>query len=861
MISLDTETLGIDFEHGAKPYFVTICDEALNITFYEWPVDPLTRQPQVPASDYKQIWEQVSQADALVLQNAVFDVRALSTLSYLADDGPRKNMGTILGGGYAVSRMRGKGGSVLDWPWEKTWDTLLAGHLLASNRPHDLTSMTFQYVGHSIKKVEDDLQEATLKARRLIQQARLRIKRSGLPKKSTKTRKSERVLAKEHEFLEVAKVLAEWRIAEKGGEDMPSAKDKTWKIDGWLPRTLVSWLWSNSEAGRFVGDQENLKGRILEQARALEGWSYHPPEVCQEGAHTWWTVLQHYANADSEATLLVYKAQAREIRRRGLWEIYQHRMKIPGILYRMQRRGVTMDAQALGELKAEYAEESARLSQTCVNIAKSYGYDLEMPKSGNNDSLKHFCFGRPVEEPDTQGIARTPLFPGKKEQFLNLPLAKRTKKGGQPSLDKEALAIYQAILPATSKAAAFVRCLVDIRQRNTSLSYMESYERFWLPVYDQEGNPSRVWRILHPSLNPTGTATLRLSSQNPNSQNISKRGIDMPCQNCHGEGCQLCNDQGTVARNLRYCFGPGPGREWWSFDAENIELRLPAYEGGEEAMIELFEHPKAPPYYGSNHLLNFHTVYPDIWNAALKSAVWEWEDDNYGKRIDESLVGPYCKKKFAATWYQWCKNGGFAVQYGAIERDGGTGTADRAFHKPGAHALLKSRFKAIHGKGGLNERCIRYAEKYGYVETLPDRTVNERHGYPLLCTRTERGQILPTVPLNYRVQGTACWWMLSGMVKCQDKLDEWRAKSNFDGYIVMQIHDELVFDFPKSQIHPKDFKDEDNKSQYRRAQCNLWRARELRDLMASCGQDLVPAIPTSVTINYHEKNWSEAKGF
>ena len=40
----------------------------------------------------------------------------------------------------------------------------------------------------------------------------------------------------------------------------------------------------------------------------------------------------------------------------------------------------------------------------------------------------------------------------------------------------------------------------------------------------------------------------------------------------------------------------------------------------------------------------------------------------------------------------------------------------------------------------LNEKCIRFAEKYGYVETMPDRTVDPDRGYPLLCSRSKWGR-------------------------------------------------------------------------------------------------------------------------
>ncbi|MHC4278447.1 MAG: DNA polymerase, partial [Planctomycetota bacterium] len=112
----------------------------------------------------------------------------------------------------------------------------------------------------------------------------------------------------------------------------------------------------------------------------------------------------------------------------------------------------------------------------------------------------------------------------------------------------------------------FVQGLRKFRKRQTGLSYLQSYKRFALLSQVAVANSSN-WFTLYPSLNPTGTDTLRWSSQSPNAQQISK--------------------QDDV--NLRYCFGPAPGREWWSLDAKNLELRIPAYEAGEQEMIELFE--------------------------------------------------------------------------------------------------------------------------------------------------------------------------------------------------------------------------------------------------------------------------------
>jgi hypothetical protein len=329
---------------------------------------------------------------------------------------------------------------------------------------------------------------------------------------------------------------------------------------------------------------------------------------------------------------------------------------------------------------------------------------------------------------------------------------------------------------------------------------MEGYERYWLPLGD-----SVVWVRLHPSLNPTGSDTLRFSSSNPNEQNISKK-----------EGF-----------NLRYMFGPAPGREWWSCDAKNIELRLPAYEAGEQAMIELFEHPDDPPYFGSNHLLNAHILHPQRFEECRD------EKGNVDGRI--------FKKKYASTWYQWTKNGDFAVQYGAQKE---SGTADRAFHVQGGQELIEKRLGKI---SELNQKMIDMARKVGHVETMPDRTVDPDRGYPLLCTRTRWGSIKPTVPLSYHVQGSAMWWMQCAMIKCHAYLEglNGRPEGKQGYYLIMQIHDEMVFDFPKR------YKVVKGKPVYG----NLAVIRNCMKLMESCGDDI--GVPTPVSCEYHAETWAE----
>lgn len=660
MISFDTETTGVDFFHGARPFFVTMCQEDGTQQFWEWDVDPLTREVEVPKGDLYEIYTSLSDGEIhtkVVGQNIKFDVHAMASVGCLG------------------------------WKWEATHDTIIAGHLLANNKPHNLTDMAIQYLGRDISKYEKELENMVQKCRRYC--------RSNHP---------------------------DWKIAKKDDGNMPSAKEKTWKYDTWLPRAL---------------------------ARHQNRPANHPA----------WSVLRVYANADSAITLMLWQAMESELHRRGLWEIYLERMKLVPIAWGMEQRGVTLSQARLEELRVEYLRESYLASEKCYEIARNRGYELTLPKAGNNKSLTEFCFNH-----------------------LDLPQLECTESGA-PSLNKAAMEKYETRLDHETEQYQFVAALRDKRKRDTALQYMDGYERYML------NGVRKGWYVLHPNLNITGTDTLRKSSTNPNEQNISKQ-----------EGF-----------NLRYCFGPMPGREWWSLDYENLELKIPAYEFNEKDLIYIFEHPEEPPYYGSYHLVVFDLLHP----AEFKQ---------YGKA---------CKEKFRSTLYQWIKNGNFAIIYGAQEHK-----ADETYHVRGAYAKVQKRFPAI---AAGNAQVLAFANKHGYVETMPDKTVCPDRGYPLLVTRTDYGEVEPTKPFNYHISGTAMWCAAKASIRCQERLDEWKRDSGYDAWIVMDVHDELVFDLPKGGRN------------------NLPKVRALQRLMQQSGDDI--GVPLTVSYSYHPENWSVSAKF
>jgi len=623
-----------------------MCDGDGNVSYWEAYVDPLTREPQWDAASLVEIQGLIDEADELILQNTKFDFHALETIG-------------------------------IELPlFSKVKDTLIAGHLLCSNQPHDLTTMVMIYLRKNVQPLENLMEVAVKEAMKIVKR----------------------------EF-------PEWRLAKKGLEEMPSAKSKTWKYDAWLPRAVAK-------------------------------------ELGYPDDHDWWDITANYANCDSGSTFALYLRQKDLLISKGLWNIYLSRLSLLESMYKMECNGMAMSRSRTDELYARLVQESDQCASNCIDLADN---EIEkLPVNGMSNDLRYVLFDK-----------------------FGLKPIKKTKKGA-PSGDKFVLDHWMATLPEQSRQWKFINNLRRYRRRKTAIGYIESYEKYWLPSDDYDT------LVVYPSYNPTGTDTLRFSSQNPNAQQVSKQ----------------------EDTNTRYCFGPAEGREWWAIDFSNLELRIPAYESNEQEMVFLFEHPDDPPYYGSYHMLVFDTLHPE----------------KFAKH------GMDCKKEYADTWYQWTKNGNFAVQYGAVEK---SGTADKAYHVPGAQKRIMSRFGNIKK---LSRKWIDFANKYGYIETVPDKTVDPTKGYPLYCARTKWNKVLETVPLSYHVQGTAMWIASKAMIRCQAYLD----KIQCDAKIIAQVHDEILFDFPvdRGRLY----------------------IRILQEIMEKSGDDI--GVPLGTTVSYHPNNWA-----
>ena len=230
-----------------------------------------------------------------------------------------------------------------------------------------------------------------------------------------------------------------------------------------------------------------------------------------------------YCCADSETVLKLRAAFAEELENHELGTLLRTiEMPLVGVLVRMEWSGVLVDRDRLAEIARGFAKELVELEAAIYRVAGT-AFNLN-------------------STPQLRGV----LF-----EKLQLPVLKRTKTGA--STDFEVL----ERLAAMGHEAP--RLLLEYRE----LSKLKSTYVDALPGYV---NPA-TGRI-HTSFNQTGAATGRLSSSDPNLQNI-------PIRTPRGEA-------------IRRAFVARPGALLLTADYSQIELRLLAHLSGDPAFLDAF---------------------------------------------------------------------------------------------------------------------------------------------------------------------------------------------------------------------------------------------------------------------------------
>ena len=240
---------------------------------------------------------------------------------------------------------------------------------------------------------------------------------------------------------------------------------------------------------------------------------------------------------------------------------------------------------------------------------------------------------------------------------------------------------------------------------------------------------------IHTTFNQTVTATGRLSSTNPNLQNI-------PIRTARG-------------KELRKAFTPTTeGSVIMAADYSQVELRIMAAVSGDTAMINAFQHN-----------VDIHAM-----TAARV----------YG--VDLAHVTPDMRRS-AKT-----------VNFGIIYGISAFGLADRLYiSQKEARDLIDGYYRQFPKIISYLNETIEFAHQHGYVETLLHRRryirdINAANG--MLRKAAERNAI------NAPIQGTAADLIKIAMIQVDREMSRRGLKSK----MLLQIHDELVFEVPKEEI-------------------------------------------------------------
>lgn len=234
--------------------------------------------------------------------------------------------------------------------------------------------------------------------------------------------------------------------------------------------------------------------------------------------------VRDYACEDADVTLRLMKPLREELEKNGLTRVFQGiEMPLMPVLAKMERNGVRLDTTALAATGSLFQQRMEQLEKEIYELA-GHPFLLTSPRQVGTvlyDELK-----------------------------LN-EKAKKTKSG-QYSTGEEVLEALKTKHPIVEKILAH-RALKKLIS-----TYIDALPRL---VNPHTGH-------IHTSFNQAVTATGRLSSSNPNLQNIPVRGDD--------------------GREIRKAFVPEPGCTFFSADYSQIELRIMAHLSQDERLVQDF---------------------------------------------------------------------------------------------------------------------------------------------------------------------------------------------------------------------------------------------------------------------------------
>ncbi|NND05976.1 MAG: DNA polymerase I [Saprospiraceae bacterium] len=401
--------------------------------------------------------------------------------------------------------------------------------------------------------------------------------------------------------------------------------------------------------------------------------------------------VSEYAAEDADLTIQLHEILFKELADEQLDDLYkQIEEPLIKVLVELEHAGINVDKAYLDNYSVELAEELLQLESNIYKLA-GVPFNIASPRQ-----VGEVLFDR-----------------------LKIPYRWRRTKTGQYSTDEDKLT-----------ELAKDHEIVQVIMQHRMFSKLKSTYVDALPLLI---NP-KTGRI-HSSFNQALAATGRLSSNNPNLQNI-------PIRTPEG-------------RRIRKAFIPKDANHvLLSADYSQIELRLIAEISNDEAMLEAFQ--KGQDIHRATAARVYDVPYEEVSDDQRRNA----------------------------------KTVNFSITYGA----GSTNLSRQlSISRKEAKVLIEQYFKQYQGLKRYMDETVEFAREHGYVETLLGRKrklrdINSRNG--MSRSGAER------IAINTPIQGTAADMIKLAMIHIHQAMVE----KNVQSKMILQVHDELVFDIHTSEL-------------------------------------------------------------
>lgn len=401
--------------------------------------------------------------------------------------------------------------------------------------------------------------------------------------------------------------------------------------------------------------------------------------------------VAEYASEDAEAAWELATVIGEQLKSEGLWDLYWdlERPLIP-VLAELEQRGIRVDAEELGRQSAEAGQKLQELMGIIHGLA-GREFNIDSPLQ-----LRKILFDE-----------------------LKLPVKKKTKTG--PSTDQDVLEELATLHELPAK-------IIEHRQL-TKLkgTYLDALPTLVHPVTGR----------IHTSFNQVVAATGRLSSSDPNLQNIPIR-----------------TEEG---RRIRRAFRAGePGWKLVCADYSQIELRMLAHFSGDLALHRAFAEG-----------IDIHAaVASDVYRVPLADV------DSEQRRVAKAV--------------------NFGVLYG--QSSYGLAAALGISNEEAAN-FIEGYFKQYAEVTAFLEELLDRCHADGYARTILGRR-RRIEGIRPAGQRNRNRNMAERTAINTVIQGSAADLIKRAMLGISARL----RKEGHPGKMLLQIHDELVFEAPNESI-------------------------------------------------------------